>query len=91
MAHFLGQLSGAEVKQMIKVRLGLLPTPKRLGRIGQGSLLHCDCSTLHNGSLGHIMQKCAHSKPARMKRHNEVAKLLARYLEERGLRVPSEP
>ena len=91
MAHFLGQLSGAEVKQMIKVRLGLLPTPNRLGRIGQDSLLHCDCRTRHNGSLGHIMQKCARSKPARMKRHNEVAKLLARYLVERGFRVTSEP
>ena len=34
MAHFLGQLSGAEVKQMIKVSLCLLPTPNRLGRVG---------------------------------------------------------
>lgn len=91
MAHFLGQLSGTEVKQITNVRLGLLPTPNRLRRIGQDSLLHSDCRTRHNRSLGHIMQKCVQSKPARQRRHNEVAQHLAKYLVQRGFAVTSEP
>ena len=58
MALFPDRLSNIEIRQMTNTRLGPLPTPARLSRIGRGLSLRCDCRTRHKGSLGHIREKC---------------------------------
>lgn len=82
-------LTGREYIKAIKTRAGLLPTPERRARGRPGNSGLCDtCRT--PGTLGHISQTCPKTWGGRIKRHDNVAKSVAGWLDQLDFRVERE-
>lgn len=86
------KLSGREFISALHLRCGTLRTPARSnrGRLhGKGP--NCPACPDKTATLGHLLQNCGRTHLARVKRHDEITKLLACKLRKLQFEVELEP
>ncbi|GBO32976.1 Retrovirus-related Pol polyprotein from type-2 retrotransposable element R2DM [Araneus ventricosus] len=83
-------LSGRDYISCIHVRLGVLFNRARAAR-GRDKQHLCARECYQPETLNHIIQSCYATQGARINRHNNIAKYLARIIGDRGATVQEEP
>ncbi|GBL83244.1 Retrovirus-related Pol polyprotein from type-2 retrotransposable element R2DM [Araneus ventricosus] len=83
-------LSGRDYISCIHVRLGVLFNRARAAR-GRDKQHLCARGYYQPETLNHIIQSCYATHGARINRHNNIAKYLARIIGDRGAKVHEEP
>ncbi|GBO45525.1 Retrovirus-related Pol polyprotein from type-2 retrotransposable element R2DM [Araneus ventricosus] len=83
-------LSGRDYISCIHVRLGVLFNRARAAR-GRDKQHLCARGCYQPETLNHIIQSCYATHGARINRHNNIAKYLARIIGDRGATVHEEP
>ena len=83
-------VSGRNYRQLVKLRIGRLPTLENCNR-GREADKKCRRCKRVNETLQHVIQNCPFSHFQRIMRHNSIADLLKQKAEERGHQVLTEP
>ena len=85
-------MPGAKFVAAVGVRAGTLPTRSRCSRGRPDAPKHCEtCGPTFVENLSHVLQMCARTHGARIKRHNHLLKILADKLSRKGWTVQVEP
>ncbi|GBN16315.1 Retrovirus-related Pol polyprotein from type-2 retrotransposable element R2DM [Araneus ventricosus] len=84
-------LSGRDYVNLIKTKIGCLPTASRCARGRPAKDKFCRAGCPRKETLNHISQACPRTHGKRIQRHDAVVSYIRRALENRGHEVISEP
>lgn len=76
-------ISGPSYLTALKLRTNTFGTRQVVGQVNRGANVLCRRCHAQVETLGHILGICVHTKPARIRRHNEIRDLVAEKVSKR--------